>query len=151
MKRPHTEGTAGTRGTTGGHRCPPVPPALPAGSGLRSSHNTPTPPCPTLSLCPAPKWRRPLRAGAARALGGAALPGRACAGARARLHFRLPAAASGPQFLGNNGAENGGLSGQGAARHRRSGTGGARTGGTQPRAARAAAHPQPRGSGGGER
>lgn len=73
----------------------------------------------------------------------AGLPSRAAPErGRARLHFRLPAAASGPPFLGNNGAENGRLSGQEAAR-RRSGTGGARTAGTQPRAARAAVHPQP--------
>ncbi|XP_058704092.1 spidroin-1-like [Poecile atricapillus] len=75
----------------------------------------------------------------------AGLPSRAApARGRARRHFRLPAAASGPPFLGNNGAENGGLSGQEAAR-RRSGTEGARTAGTQPRAVRAAVHPQPGG------
>lgn len=82
--------------------------------------------------------------GRARALwagrGGAALPGAARAS-----NFRLPAAASGPPFLGNNGAENGRLSGQEAARRRRSGTARAERGQPAPSPQRrgAAAHTQP--------
>lgn len=52
---------------TSGHRWPPVPFKLPGDCEPTSNHNIPITPCSTLSLCPAPKWRRLLRAGAARA------------------------------------------------------------------------------------
>lgn len=150
LRRHETAPHSGDRGDTDPPAAPhhgralliPCPLTLPGGCELRSSHSSHTIPAPPSAFGRTKMAAVPEGRGRARWAG---LPSRAApARGRARLHFRLPAAASGPPFLGNNGAENGRLSGQEAAR-RRSGTGRARTAGTQPRAVRAAAHPQPGG------
>lgn len=130
---------------------------------------TPTatpPPChpaTALGLCPSSKWRRPSAPGPLyprgppRSSRWAALPPptpegvAAPAQRRLRLHFRLSAAASGPPFLGNNGAENGRLRGEGRRRGGCLGTDGAGRARTEPAEERGEQRTESWGGGGGQR